>query len=389
MRRSRGPEEMCAGVLACVALFATAARSQGEDGPMTDPSRYVLVGTYTGGGSEGIYVFRWDGESGALTPVSVVGGIENPSFLAAHPSGAYVYAVEETGEGAVYAYAFDRTTCELTLLTSQPAHGAAPCHLTVDPSGRCVVVANYTSGTVSVLPIAEDGTLEPATEVIQHEGSGPNAARQEGPHAHSVTLDPTGERILAADLGLDKVLVYRLDAVHGKLAPNDPPYGETAPGAGPRHVAFHPSGRFGYVVDELDSTIMGFAYEERTGALTRLETVPTLPPDYNGVSHCADIHFGPDGRFLYASNRGHDSIVVYAADPRTGLLEWVEHESTLGETPRNFAIDPSGRFLLAANQDTNTIVTFAITPESGRLEPTGEVASVPNPVCVLFMPGPG
>ena len=347
----------------------------------------VLVGTYTGTGSQGIYAMRMDPATGALELLGVTEGIENPSFLAIDPTHKYVYSVQETGgTGAVAAYALDIAEAKLTALNQQPSHGASPCHLTVDAAGKNVVVANYSSGTVTVLPIAEDGSLGEATTVVQHEGSSVNERRQEGPHAHSVTLDPTGGRILAADLGMDKVMLYELDAETGELTPNDPPWAKTHDGAGPRHFSFHPNGKLGYVVNELDSTITGFTYDPETGALTELEHVSALPEGYEGESYCADIHVSPSGEFVYASNRGHDSIVVYAIDQETGRLTYVEHEPTGGERPRNFAIDPTGRFLLAANRTTGNIVTFRIDAGTGELEATGDAIEVPAPVCLLLVP---
>jgi len=376
-------------VLLLALSSATAAAAPDEDGePMTATTRpcLAIVGTYTDGGSKGIYIFEMD-TAGALSLRSTVGGIVNPSFLAAGPWGHCVYAVQETGDtGAVFAYELDRRTASLRLINQQPSHGTSPCHLAVDRTGRVVVVANYGSGSVCALPIGDDGALGPATAVIRHEGSSVNPQRQEGPHAHSVTIDPDNRFVIAADLGLDKLMVYELDADAGTLVANDVPYAQVAPGAGPRHFAFHPSGRLGYVVDELNNTVTGFTYDQSRGVLSEIETVPTLPRGWDGTSYCADIHVSPSGEFLYASNRGHDSIVVYRIDQDTGRLSYVEHELTGGKTPRNFAIDPSGRFLLAANQQTDTIVTFRIEPATGELEPTGHVASVPAPVCVLFAP---
>jgi len=348
----------------------------------------VLVGTYTDGGGDGIHSCRMDRETGALDPIGVTGGIDNPSFLASDPEGRRVYAVQETGDsGAVFAYELDHATGGLRFLNQQPSHGAAPCHLAVDRTGKVVLVANYGSGSVCVLPIVEGGRLEPASEVVQHSGAGVDPNRQEGPHAHSVTVDPANRLVLVADLGLDRMMVYRLDATRGKLVPNATPWVSVAPGAGPRHFAFHPSGGYGYVVNELDSTITAFTYDASEGILVELHTVPALPEGFEGTSYCADIHLAPSGRYLYASNRGDDSVVIYHVDPATGRLGYTGHQSTEGRTPRNFAIDPRGRFLLAANQDSDTIVPFRIDEATGDLVPTGHVASVPAPVCVLFLTG--
>ncbi len=345
----------------------------------------LFVGTYTGRGSEGLYAYEMDPRTGALALAAVTSGITNPSFLALDAPRRRLFAVEERGpEGAVVAYRVDPASGELTLLNRQPSHGAAPCHLSVDRTGRCVLVANYGSGTACVLPVAEDGCLLEASAVVRHEGSGPRRDRQEGPHAHSITLDPRERFALVADLGLDRVMVYRFDAAQGTLTPNDPPWVQVHPGAGPRHLAFHPSGRYAYLINELDSTLTAFAYDAEQGALSSLQTVPTLPAGYPGASTCADVHVTPSGRFVYGSNRGHDSLVIHAIDPATGRLTYVGHEPTRGRNPRNFALDPTGTFLLAANQDTDTVVTFRLDAETGRLRPTDQVTHAPTPVCLKF-----
>ena len=329
-----------------------------------------------------------DRSSGALRYVSKTSGVVNPSFLAFDPQQRFLYAVNEVeghaGQpaGAVSAYSVAPKTGELSYLNQQPSHGALPCHLSVDRTGRALLVANYGTGNVTVLPIMGDGRLGKATDVVQHEGSGIDPERQEGPHAHSITIDAANRYAFAADLGLDKVLVYRLDVTRGKLIPNDQPWVDLKPGAGPRHFDFHPSRRYAYVINELDSTLTAFTYDETTGTLQEVQTVSTLPEGFGGISHCADVHVSPSGEFVYGSNRGHDSIVVFAIDQNTGKVSYVDHESTQGRTPRNFAIDPSGSFLLVANQGTDTVVTFRIDPQNGKLDSTGNVAQVPAPVCL-------
>ncbi len=358
----------------------------------------VYVGTYTStppyarGRAEGIYAYRLDPSSGALTPVRTIPGIVNPSFLALAPGGRYLYAANEVpaldGQpgGAVSAFAVDAATGDLTYLNRQPSHGEDPCHLSVEATGRFVLVANYTSGSVAMLPIGDDGRLGPATEVHQHAGSSVNPERQRGPHAHSITPDPANRYALVADLGLDQVLVYRLDLERGALPPHDPPSASLPAGAGPRHLAFHPGAPYVYVINELDSTMTACAWDGARGTLRALQTLSTLPPDFTGRSHCADIHVAPSGRFVYGSNRGHDSIAIFAIDPATGTLTPVGHESTGGRTPRNFAIDPAGNYLFAANQESDSIVTFRIDGETGRLAPTGQVTAVPSPVCLTIVP---
>ena len=353
---------------------------------------YTRTGTRAQGKAEGICVCRMDASTGALTLAHVVPGVVNPSFLTLDPRQRYLYAVSEVTEtdgqvgGAVSAFAVDRATGALKYLNRQSTHGPGPCHLTVDRTGRFVLVANYAGGSVAMLPIHEDGRIGPVSDFVQHVGSSVDPRRQQSPHAHSINVDPSNRFALVADLGLDKVLVYRLDLTAGKLIPNDEPWAALRPGAGPRHLSFHPTGRYAYVINELDSTLTGFAYDETRGTLREIQTVSTLPEGFAGASHTADVHVAPSGRFVYGSNRGHDSIVIFAVDPETGELTYVGHESTRGEIPRNFAINPTGAYLLAANQRSDNIVMFRIDAETGKLTPTGHVIEVPTPVCVKIVP---
>jgi 6-phosphogluconolactonase len=353
----------------------------------------LFIGTYTGSGSKGIYTYRFNLTTGELAPTGHVAETKNPTFLAIHPSQRFLYAVSEIGDfegkptGGVSAYAIDKDTGALTLLNQQESKGRGPCHVSVDASGKYVLVANYGSGSVAMLPVLEDGRLAAATCAIQHEGSSANPKRQEGPHAHSITPDAGNRYAFACDLGIDKVMIYKLDLAHGKLLPNEPPFVPAQPGAGPRHFDFHPDGKYAYLLNELNATLTAFAYDAATGALVELQTVPTLPPDYAGFNLCADVHVHPNGRFVYASNRGHNSLVIYAIDGATGKLTFVDRVSSGGEAPRNFAIDPSGKFLLAANQDTGNLVVFRIDPETGKLSPTGHEARVPKPVCLKMSAG--
>lgn len=353
--------------------------------------RLVYVGTYTHRGtSEGIYIYRLDTATGALTPVGVARGVQNPSFLALDPQCRYLYAVNETmtfeGQpgGGITAFAVDPQSGALTLINSQCTHGGAPCYVSVDRTGRYVYVANYMGGNAAAFPVRAGGGLDPASAVVQHAGSGVNPRRQEGPHAHSITLDLTNRFAFVADLGIDKVMVYRLDLEGGTLSPHTPPSVEVDAGAGPRHMAFHPNGRYAYLITEMGNTIIAYAYDAARGTLTARQAVPALPEDFAGRSTCADIHVAPSGKFLYGSNRGHDSIVIYAIDAETGLLTYVDHVPTLGKTPRNFAIDPTGTYLFAAHQDSDSIVTFRIDQETGQLAPAGQVTEVPMPVCVII-----
>jgi len=285
--------------------------------------------------------------------------------------------------GAVSAFAIDSPNGDLRFLNQQPSLGADPCHLTVDRNRKNVLVANYTGGSVSVLPIRRDGSLGPASDVKQHEGSGVKE-QQKGPHAHCVILDRSERYALVADLGIDKVMLYRYDKTKGKLAPGKQASALLNAGAGPRHLTFHPNGKYAYVINELDSTLTVFQYQENTGTLSLVETVSTLPSNFSGTSYCADVHVSRDGNFLYGSNRGHDSIVVFAIARDTGRLTQLEHVSTEGKWPRNFTIDPTGNFLLVANQRSDDVVTFKIDAQTGRLKSTGHVAKIPMPVCLRF-----
>jgi 6-phosphogluconolactonase len=257
----------------------------------------------------------------------------------------------------------------------------------VDRAGKNVLVANYGSGSVACLPIGGDGRLSPAASFQQHEGSGANPQRQQGPHAHSINLDAANRVAIAADLGLDKLFVYRFDAPQGTLTPNDPPFARVAPGSGPRHFAFHPDGAHAYVINEITLTITAFDYDPGRGVLSEIQTLSTLPEGVQGKNlSTAEVQVHPSGRFLYGSNRGHNTIAIFAIDPASGRLRAVGHQSTEGKTPRNFGIDPTGRYLLAANQDSGTMVVFRIDPQTGQLQPTGQSVAVPKPVCVKFVP---
>jgi 6-phosphogluconolactonase len=347
----------------------------------------VYVGTYTSRGGEGVYVYRLDPANGGLKPVTKSPRLKDPSFVALDPKGRCLYAVREGGGpvGAIVALARDAKTGEMTILNEQPSGGQGPCFVTVDREGRYAFAANYGSGSVAMFPLAADGRLQPASSVIQHEGSSVNASRQKGPHAHSINLDPTNRFAFAPDLGIDKIMIYRVDWEHGKLLPNDPPFAKVEPGSGPRHFAFHPDGKHAYVIEEISSTVTAFAYDAEAGTLKTLQRISTLPKDFKGSSTCADIHVHPSGRFLYGSNRGHDSIAGFAIDAKTGELRLLGFTPTQGKNPRNFAIDPSGTFLLAANQDGNNIVSFRINQETGELTPTGQVCQVSMPVCIKMV----
>jgi 6-phosphogluconolactonase len=372
-----------------VGIAGYAAGGAGGGGGADEP--LVHVGTYTEGGRrEGIYRFRMNPADGTLRPAGAAVAGDNPSFLALHPTGRFLYAVNEVTEyggepsGAVSSFTVDPATGQLVLLDRRASRGGAPCYISVDGTGRFALVANYVGGSVAVLPIAGDGRLGEASAVVQHRGSGPNAERQSGPHAHCVILDPSNRFALVADLGIDRIMVYRFDAGAGTLTPAAAPYAALPPGAGPRHLAFHPGGRFLYLVNELDLTLVAFGYDAATGALTAVQTLPLVPGRPEGETLGADLHLLPSGRFLYASVRGDNSVAVFAVGQAAGTLTPVQRVSTGGDWPRNFAIDPTGRFLLVANQRSNTIVGFRVDPATGRLTETGQRLEVPAPVCLRF-----
>jgi len=346
----------------------------------------VYFGTYTrGDSSKGIYRSTLDLDTGRLSEPVLAAEAKNPSFLEIHPGGKFLYAVSESGgAGSVSAYAIGNDG-NLKFLNQQPSGGSGPCHVNIDHVGRNVLVANYGSGSASVIPILPDGKLAKPTGFVQHEGSSVNPKRQKGPHAHSINVSPDNRFAFVADLGTDKVMIYKLDVDKGTIIPNDPPFAKLKPGAGPRHFAFAPNGKHAYVINELHCTMTAFAYEPASGALKEIQTIPTLPDEFDGSNTCAEVRVHPSGRFLYGSNRGHDSIAVYRISRRKGTLTLVEHETADIKTPRNFNIDPTGKFCLVANQGSDSIVVFGINPKTGALEPTGHKISVGRPVCVRFL----
>jgi 6-phosphogluconolactonase len=354
----------------------------------------VYIGTRSSAKSKGIYLCRLNNATGTLTSFGIAVETTDPAFLAIHPNHRLLYAVRENGgfegtpNGAVSAFSIDPTTGKLTLLNQQNSGGQGPCHLAVDSSGQCVLAANYGGGSVGAWPIRADGSLGAMTALLQHHGSIVDPKRQGGPHAHAVGFDIANRRAFCADLGLDKLFVYQLDPSKAELAPNDPPFASLKPGSGPRHFAMDPKGRHLYVINELNSTITAFDYDTSRGALKESQTITTLPDKFTAPNTAAEIAIHPTGKFLYVSNRGHDSIAVYAVDESTGKLTLVEHQSSLGKTPRAFGIDPTGNFLLAANQNSDSIVVFRIDPKTGRLKATGQTLEVPAPVCVTFLPLP-
>jgi 6-phosphogluconolactonase len=377
-------------LLSILSLFLLGAGAGEQRQPVTDI--IMFVGTYTKAPSKGIYAYRFQAATGEVAPLGTAGlaaETENPSFLAVHPNQRFLYAVNEISKyegkdaGSVSAFSIDRATGSLTLLNRVSTRGGGPCHLEVDRSGKWLFVANYGGGSVAAFPVQADGKLGEATAFFQHEGKSVNAARQTGPHAHATVVSPDNKFVLAADLGLDKVFTYRLDAKAG-LVPGDPPFSTVAPGSGPRHLAFRPDGKFAYVANEMLSSVTAYRYDAARGTLAGVGTLSTLPEGFKGDNSGAEIATHPNGKFVYASNRGDDSIAIFRIDAAAGTLTAAGRVSTEGKTPRGFAIDPSGAFLAAGNQNSGTVVIFRIDQQTGGLTPTGTTVQVGSPVNVVF-----
>lgn len=374
-------------LLVLLSVFLTAASA-------FEQKYLVFVGTYTGQGSEGIYAYRFDPGSGEVTAIGLAAATSNPSFLAAEPNGRFLYAVNEQDtldgkpSGGVSAFAIDRETGKLKFLNQVSSLGTAPAYVSVDKTGRYVLVANYNSGSVAVFPVEEDGKLGPHTAFEQQTGSSVNKARQAGPHAHFIATDNDNRFALSADLGTDQVLVYRFDAQTGTLSPNRPPFAEVKPGSGPRHIAFAPSGKLAYLASEMGGTVTVFSYDQQAGVLTTKHTASSLPENFTGDNREAEIVVDAKGKFLYVSNRGDttNNIVVFRINADGETLSFVQRISSGGKIPRNFAIDPTGKWLFAANHQSNNIQVFRIDAETGRLTPASQISGIHDPVCVIFVP---
>jgi 6-phosphogluconolactonase len=374
-----------------IALAATVLTSAAGPAPKNFS---VYVGTYTDHGSKGIYAYGFDSSTGKLNSLGLAVESVQPSFVAQAPGGKFLYAVNElenyNGQptGAVSAFAIERKTGKLSLLNQLASRGQDPAHIVVDHTGKYALIGNYTSGSVAVFPILKNGRLGDISSFVQHQGHSVNPDRQQGPHAHAIAMSPDNRFAVVADLGLDQLLVYSFDAAKGSLGP-EPQIVKAAPGAGPRHLVFSSNGRFLYVLNEMQSTIVAYSYSATTGALHEVQTISSLPKDFSGTSTAAEIEIDPSGKFLFASNRistpSDGSIAVFAIDSGTGRLTHVETDSSGGKTPRNFAIDPTSSWLLAANQDSDNIVNFRIDRKTGHLTRTGEPLQVPSPVCLLFV----
>jgi 6-phosphogluconolactonase len=369
--------------LFCLSMFAlNIAFAQSNE--------YLLVGSYTSGKSDGIYVYDFDQADGTTRLVSTT-KTPNPSYLAVSPDQSKIYAVAENADstalgvgGAVAAFSFDPKSGSLKRLNEQFSYGKHPCYVAVDDGGKWIFVANYSSGTAAIYPVNQDGSLGAVKQVIQDSGSGAAASRQENPHAHSTVLSPDNKYLFIQDLGLDKIFVYRFDNRSGELQPATPAFAASVAGSGPRHFEFHPNSRWAYLIEELTGTVVAFNYSD--GKLDSIQRISALPAGFKGEIGSADIHVSKDGRFVYCSNRGEsNTIAIFSIDQATGKLKLAGHQSTLGKTPRNFNFDPSGKFLLVANQDTNDIVIFKINQDTGLLTDTGKRIKVSKPVCVKWI----
>ena len=354
--------------------------------------QFLIIGTYTSGTSDGIYVYKFNTGTGENSFVSSV-KTSNPSYLAVSPSQKYVYAVNENADstrftvtGHVAAFSFDKKTGNLKFINKQESGGKHPCYVSIDKTGKWVIVGNYSSGSIAVLPVRSNGSLDSAVQVVQHEGSSVNSERQEAPHVHATVLNKNNKTLYVPDLGLDEVILYNLDNKTGKLKEFTPPLVATEPGAGPRHIDIHPNGKYAYLMEELTGSVSVYKIEN-DGYLGLLQNISGLPREFTGEVGSADIHVSPDGKFLYCSNRGESNTIgIFSIDQRNGQLEWIDHQSTLGKTPRNFSVDPTGNFLLVANQNSDEIVIFKRDKETGLLTDSGKRINVSKPVCLKWIP---
>lgn len=369
------PLALCASFLLPVTIFAAPAKGK----------FLVYVGTYTKDKSKGIYAYHFDAATGDLKELGLAAAVDNPSFVTIHPNGKNLYAVGER-TSAVTSFTIDKVSGKLTKLNDVPAGGGGPCHLVVDKTGKTLLVANYGTGSVASFPITADGSLKPAATVEQHKGSSVDKQRQGGPHAHSVNLSNDNRFLVVGDLGLDQVMVYKLNAANSTIIANDPPFAKVAPGSGPRHFNFHPSGKYGYVINEMALTVTAFQWEGKRGALKEIQTISTLPADADrkGAS-TAEVLVHPSGKWLYGSNRGHNTIALFNINQTDGKLTAVDHTSTQGKIPRNFRIDPTGNYLFAGNQNTDNMVLFRIDQTNGKLTPMGKQVEVGAPVSIRFL----
>lgn len=356
-----------------------------------EPTHWLFVGTYTGAKSKGIYKVGYDAATGKLDQPVLAAEVRSPSFLAIDPERSRLFSVGEISDfgsrrsGAVSSFTLDKTSGNLTPLSTVSSVGSGPCHINVDKTGKFVAVANYGGGSTTILPIGEDGKLGESSCFQQHKGSSVNKSRQEGPHAHSVNFSPDNRFLCVADLGLDKLLIYKFDAKKGQIVPNDPGEHDTKAGAGPRHFAFHPNGKFAYLLNEIDMTLEALSFNAEKGSFQPINLVSTKPDGPQKGESTAEVVVHPSGKWVYSSNRGHHSISVYSIDQGTGAPTRIQVAQGNIKTPRNFVVSPDGRFLLVANQDSDSIVVFSVDQTSGKLTPTGEPVTVGSPVCLRFV----
>lgn len=364
----------------CLVLFISS---------VTNAQKYFLfIGTYTGSGSKGIYVYQFDAATGKATWVSNTDSVVNPSYLAIAPGGSLLYACTETrtvNAGGVSAFRFNRNKGTLSLINKQSTGGDNPAYVAVHPTGKWVTAGNYSGGSLAAFPVAKDGSLQSYSQLIGHTGSSVNKARQEQAHVHATVFSPKGDYLFTPDLGIDKLMIYKFNGLAKKpVQPASPAFAQTIPGSGPRHFDFHPNGKWGYLIEEMTGTVVAYNYKD--GRLTQKQRIATHPDTATSEFGSADIHVSPDGNFLYASNRGtENNLAIFKIDKISGKLTTAGYQSTLGIRPRNFCIDPTGNYLLAANQQTGNIVIFKRDRKTGLLTPTGEQIMIPEPVCLKMI----
>jgi len=354
--------------------------------PATAMDTFVYFGSHRTGPNIGFSLAHFDTDTGALTQPEFLVEAKAPAFFTIHPDGQHLYTCNSGSPGSVSAYEIEPHTGHLKFLNKVPAGGADPSYISLDQTGQHALVSNYDGGNIAVIAIKPDGSLGDRTALMQHTGRSINPRRQTRAYAHSILTDPGNRFVLAADLGVDKLFVYRFDATNGSLQPNDPPFVGIKPGSGPRHVTFHPSGRWVYLINELASTVIGFGWNSTNGVLTEIQSISTLPAEFKGNSSCSELEIHPNGQFLYGSNRGHDSLTVFAIDQKTGELTPIEHVPSSGKTPRNFTFDPTGKWILCTNHGSDNAVVFRVDENSGRLTQAGDPVPVPYPFCERFLP---
>jgi 6-phosphogluconolactonase len=372
MKRNRAISWLVAAAWAALAVWPAAAAD------LT-----VYFGTHTAGPGKGFSASHFDTVTGALSKPEFLLETPAPAYYIIAPGGRRLYSCNSTG--FVSAYSIDPANAQLKLINQKPSGGGDPSYISLDRTGRYVFVANYEGGNIAVWALEADGSLGERTAFVQHTGSSVNPQRQTHAYAHSIRVDPTNRFVLVADLGLDKLFVYKFNVKDGSLAPNDPPFAKSAPGSGARHVEFHPNGRWVYLITEMADTIMLFDWDSKRGALTEVQTVSTLPKDFQGVSTCAEVRVHPSGKFVYASNRGRDSIAVFSVDSKTGKLTFIEDVPSGGKMPRNFDMDPTAHWMLVANYESNNVMVFRIDQQTGKLTPTGQPVTAPSPYCPRFL----